>query len=192
MKFAYAAAIGAAILTAGSAQAAIDVVQAPTGYFVPTDAQKYDSPYWRGNGEDWGWTHGGIAAGFATADLNISAFDVDFDQGEFDHIWALDSGTWVDLGPLAGANDQWAFTSFSLGSNFFDDIVTGLQVRIQIDVNNDGWLVTLAKSTLTTDGAGPGNPNPGVPEPATWAMLIAGFGMVGATMRRRRRHEVRA
>ena len=25
-----------------------------------------------------------------------------------------------------------------------------------------------------------------VPEPATWAMLIAGFGMVGATMRRRR------
>ena len=24
-----------------------------------------------------------------------------------------------------------------------------------------------------------------VPEPATWAMLIVGFGMVGATMRRR-------
>lgn len=29
------------------------------------------------------------------------------------------------------------------------------------------------------------NPLP-VPEPATWAMLIAGFGLVGATMRRRR------
>lgn len=27
---------------------------------------------------------------------------------------------------------------------------------------------------------------PGVPEPATWAMLIAGFGMVGVSMRRRR------
>lgn len=27
---------------------------------------------------------------------------------------------------------------------------------------------------------------PGVPEPATWAMLIAGFGLVGGTMRRRR------
>ncbi len=26
---------------------------------------------------------------------------------------------------------------------------------------------------------------PGVPEPATWAMLIAGFGMVGASLRRR-------
>ncbi|MFA7439860.1 MAG: collagen-binding domain-containing protein [Sphingomonadaceae bacterium] len=28
---------------------------------------------------------------------------------------------------------------------------------------------------------------PGVPEPATWAMLISGFGLVGLTMRRRRR-----
>ena len=27
---------------------------------------------------------------------------------------------------------------------------------------------------------------PGVPEPATWAMLIAGFGLVGAAARRRR------
>ena len=27
---------------------------------------------------------------------------------------------------------------------------------------------------------------PGVPEPTTWAMLIAGFGLVGATLRRRR------
>ena len=29
-------------------------------------------------------------------------------------------------------------------------------------------------------------PQPGVPEPATWAMLIAGFGMVGVSYRRRR------
>lgn len=32
-----------------------------------------------------------------------------------------------------------------------------------------------------------GDPDPNaVPEPATWAMFIAGFGLVGATMRRRR------
>ena len=29
-------------------------------------------------------------------------------------------------------------------------------------------------------------PNPGVPEPATWAMLIAGFGLVGFAARRRK------
>ncbi len=32
----------------------------------------------------------------------------------------------------------------------------------------------------------PGSPNGVVPEPAAWALMIAGFGMVGATMRRRR------
>jgi hypothetical protein len=31
-----------------------------------------------------------------------------------------------------------------------------------------------------------GTPNGVVPEPASWAMLIAGFGLVGATLRRRR------
>ena len=30
-----------------------------------------------------------------------------------------------------------------------------------------------------------GNPVPGIPEPSTWAMLIAGFGMIGMAMRRR-------
>lgn len=32
----------------------------------------------------------------------------------------------------------------------------------------------------------PSQPAPGIPEPATWAMLISGFGLVGLAMRRRR------
>lgn len=32
----------------------------------------------------------------------------------------------------------------------------------------------------------PGTPAPAVPEPATWAMMLFGFGMVGYTMRRQR------
>lgn len=35
-------------------------------------------------------------------------------------------------------------------------------------------------------------PTAGVPEPATWAMMIAGFGLVGASLRRRRRTAVTA
>jgi len=37
-----------------------------------------------------------------------------------------------------------------------------------------------------------GNPVDPVPEPATWAMLIAGFGLVGAASRRRRTSAVAA
>jgi PEP-CTERM motif len=39
---------------------------------------------------------------------------------------------------------------------------------------------------------GTDTPTPGVPEPASWAMLIAGFGLTGAAMRRRRSTAVAA
>lgn len=50
--------------------------------------------------------------------------------------------------------------------------------RLEFDNNSGGgfnWIFGIGELSF----------NP-VPEPATWAMLIAGFGLVGATMRRRR------
>lgn len=191
-KFKIAALLLASLLGMSQAQAAVtDTVQTPTDFFVPTDAQKLDAPFYRAMDQDWGWTHGAILGSFTTASLNISAFDVDAPPqanfvGEIDKVWAMDSGTWVYLGDLQGANNVWAFSNFTLGSNFFDDIGTGLQVKIEIDTLREGWQVTLAKSSLEVDNGALPSPVPGVPEPATYALMLAGLAVVGAIARRRR------
>ena len=44
----------------------------------------------------------------------------------------------------------------------------------------------VASVTTQTFGAGIDEPTSAAPEPASWALMIAGFGMAGATLRRRR------
>jgi hypothetical protein len=50
-----------------------------------------------------------------------------------------------------------------------------------------GWYNNIGDARVTIDYTAAGV----VPEPASWAMLIAGFGLVGATMRRRPRTAIR-
>jgi hypothetical protein len=66
------------------------------------------------------------------------------------------------------------------------DVAAGQKVQIHIDANNAGWVVTLGKSVLSIDGGGVPPPTPGVPEPATWAMMKVGFVGLGALAYRKR------
>ena len=59
-------------------------------------------------------------------------------------------------------------------------------MQIHIDADNTGWVVTLGKSVLSIGGGGVPPPTPGVPEPATWAMMMLGFVGRGAVAYRKR------
>ena len=138
-------------------------------FFVPNDASKYSKPYYRGWNKDWEWGHNPISTPFTTANLNISAFDVDYSKGEIDEIyaWNNQASDWELLGALAGADDIFSFTDFFLESSWFDEIAVGLQLKMDIATQSKRWVVTLAKSSLSIDGGALPPPTPSeVPIPA--------------------------
>ena len=90
---------------------------------------------------------------------------------------------WKDLNPPVGLMDPTV-------ANGVETFVTSLDLAA-FDVMGWGSTVdVLADKDFVFTSADMwnlyNNPNAGVPEPATWAMLIAGFGLVGAAARRRR------
>jgi len=173
-----------------------------TEYFVDNDGNKYNAPYYRDQYEDWGWTHGGIAgSGFSSITLDISAFDVDYTSwspnyvGERDMIWVFDGASWLSLGDLNGSDNTWDFTTFDLTGYSWAEaqVNAGLQIKMDIDTLQEGWLVTLGKAVLSVDGGNQGCvPTPGIPcvttpEPTILALLGLGLAGVGVARRKARK-----
>jgi hypothetical protein len=153
-----------------------------TTYWTPDEASKESSPYYRWQGDDWSWQFSPVADAINSASVSVSAFDADTDAGEIDNIygWSNDSSSWELLGNLAGAGDIWSFTTFDLASSWFDEINAGLQLKIAIDTLGGNWAVSLAKSSLITNGGALPPPNPStVPVPAAawlFGSALAGLG----------------
>jgi choice-of-anchor A domain-containing protein len=64
---------------------------------------------------------------------------------------------------------------------------TPIEGSVAVRNFNQGGEIHLGTYAGAEPFLAPPPPPPAVPEPASWAMLIAGFGLVGATLRRRRR-----
>jgi hypothetical protein len=88
-------------------------------------------------------------------------------------IGTLEFGIFLPRGAQAGGS--YSSNVLYLG---FDDQING------DDDNHDDMIIRVTAEDLFDPGGG-------VPEPATWAMLVTGFGLVGA-VRRRRTHSVAA
>jgi hypothetical protein len=104
------------------------------------------------------------------------ATTVDFSTADQNPLTAIYGDTWVGVhfgaGAPMGANAT-AFYKLNVG-------LAGLQtILLNIATGSSGFVV------YKTDTSPP-PPPPTVPEPASWAMMIAGFGLVGAAMRRRK------
>lgn len=115
---------------------------------------------------------------------NINA-DICFKRGSQN--CAGGGGTGLVLGESTSGTFTLAFNSQSLDAVAFDDFLVRYQ---SIYGRTEG---KKSKKLQGASGIGWGtaidNPveTPVVPEPATWAMMITGFGMMGAAIRRRRR-----
>ena len=173
--------LGVALSHLGAAQATlVNYVPTATTYFGPAN-QITAAPYARFGNQDWSWKQAAYTGPFNSATLTIGAHDVD--PTEIDNIYAYDAnlagGNWVLLGQLTGRDNQFSNTSFTLASNFFDDIATGLMLRMDIDVLNAGWAVGLTNSqlSLTTTNS--------VPEPGSIALV--GLGLAGLIAVRKRK-----
>ena len=86
----------------------------------------------------------------------------------------------VSAGPSAVATRYgWAFAETPDGSEVLNPVLYAGGVNRISDDHGASWTETFYDRGFRTWVAG-------VPEPATWAMLVAGFGLVGAAARRRR------
>lgn len=102
-----------------------------------------------------------------------------------------DGGTVIHEYVQANGNTGFSDTLVDMSTaGFLTFAHTGSTLDLQFRASGAGWQGGLDEGfgldsiVLTYDGAR--QTPPGIPEPSTWALLIGGFGLAGAALRRRR------
>lgn len=118
----------------------------------------------------------------ATIDQSIANFFTFNDGTGHNFQFSVDSVTTTTWSNNPGVSSS--FTLYLLGSTI--DAFKGYDATptsLTLSFNSTGGSAYAASATLAVPPA----PIPSVPEPATWAMTLVGFGAMGAAMRRRQR-----
>ena len=104
-------------------------------------------------------------AGVYSVTLDTSSRSVDFTSA---YLWDGVNTYDLNLVGTLGSNEFWGLDDTLLGAGYYELVVNG---------NNNGTGSLGGTITITDHG---------VPEPATWAMMLVGFGAIGWQLRRRR------
>jgi hypothetical protein len=126
-------------------------------------------------------------ARFDTADGSLDAARFfltgggSFTEAEFNLFNATQGTTQVSISVNGGAAQTFALGN---GQNFFGIRATGGDAITSISFDTNGTGAADLRQVRIGGFAAP------VPEPATWAMMLGGFGLLGVSMRRRRRAEM--
>ena len=155
-----AASLGGAFAAPGFADYSGDDVEIVAGVTPAADGSIGSAGIW------WKVTHGGVISVFDLF-LSSSCADAYFDYGSTSDSWVgLDTDPWLPDGALVGFNGS--LRTFPIDGS-------GVPVDISEFSSYSGFV----------DFAGLPPPS-GAPEPGVWAMLVMGFGGLGALLRRRR------
>ena len=98
----------------------------------------------------------------------------------FSYWWDLNGdGLFGTGGSTAATGDASAQSaSFLVPQDYFTNVTAGTAYNLQLQVS-DGFQFAWSGTTALATSAAP------VPEPATWAMMLLGFGGIGFAVRRR-------
>jgi hypothetical protein len=114
-----------------------------------------------------------ISVGNSTSGLTVNSFNLPYGvtYGYNHENTILSLGANTTIGGCGGPYCLFIFGAFEQSPNFFSSSQT---------TSTGGFWVAATNTINYTDGTA------AVPEPASWALLLTGFGAVGAALRRRR------
>lgn len=134
---------------------------------------------------------GGLSAVGTNVNYQVTAFTVStagdyslLSTAGYDNFLGLYAGAFDPTQPLLNArayNDD--FNNSLTASGFTTNLLAGVSYFAVASAFDNG---IGGAYELTISGPGAISLSSAVPEPATWAMMIAGFGLAGSALRRRR------